>query len=472
MSRRSWTLIVVVVVLGVLVGGYFWLSRPKTAAAPAAQKLPLSVGDKDTLVKMVLTDRKEGTMTLVKNGKAWTMEPPAPAWVTFEAGTMDDLAGLFTSLYAEEVVDEKPTDLRQFGLQPPKATAIGRWSDGTTHTLLLGDKTPTGSAYYVQVKGDPKVYAVYSGSGDQFHWTSSDLRSKAITPALNYDEITQLKIVERGGTTIEARAKTEEEAKSFQLGFGRYVLTRPYAYPCGLDSQKQDQLIKGTQGISISSFVDDQPSNLAKYGLDHPWGEALVRDKTSTVDFLFGAEKDSTQTYFMLRGHPSVYSTDTPSLSFMNTKPFDIVDKFTFIPSIEDVERIEITAGGKTHVLAISRTTKKAEKAGEADEVTATYTMDGKSAEEENFKKFYQVLIGLQIEGEVKHAVPDKPEVSVRYMLNKGASKTVTLDFAPYDRDFYAVFMNGVNLFALTRQQVGQMTAKLDALLRGEKITD
>ena len=64
-------------------------------------------------------------------------------------------------------MDEKPTDLGQFGLQPPKATAIGLWSDGTARTLLLGDKTPSGSGYYVQVKGDPKVYTVYSGSGDQ-----------------------------------------------------------------------------------------------------------------------------------------------------------------------------------------------------------------------------------------------------------------------------------------------------------------
>ena len=68
-----------------------------------------------------------------------------------------------------------------------------------------------------------------------------------------------------------------------------------------------------------------------------------------------------------------------------------MVDKFTFIPNIEDVDRMDITARGASHALIITRITKKAAKAGDPDEVDATYTADGKTVEETNFKKFYQV---------------------------------------------------------------------------------
>ena len=473
MNKRAWTLVAVVVVLALLVGGYFLLSRPKAAPASAAAKpVQITKGDKDKLVKVVLTDRAEGTLTLARSGTAWSLEPKSPVPITLDTSNVDDLVSTFASLTADRVIDENPSDLAQFGLKPPRATAVGTFSDGTAQTLYLGDKSPTGSTYYIQVKGDPRVFTVFSYNGEHLHWTVSDLRSKALTPAINYDEVTSARLVQKDGTVIEAEEKTPDEVKSYQLGFGKYMLTRPYAYPRGLDSEKQDGLIKGAQGITIDSFVEDQPRSLAKYGLARPFGEVVVRDKTNTIDFLIGAPKDSTDTYFMIRGQPTVYTTSTSNLSFMSTKPFDLVDKFIFIPNIEDVDRMEITTAGKTHVLAIARTTKKAEKKGEEDTVESTYSVDGKSADDGNFKKFYQSLIGLLVEGETTHSVPDAPDVTVRFMLNKGPQKMVRLDYAPYDRDFDAVFMNGVNAFALTRQQLNGMLGKLDMLLKGEKLPD
>ena len=123
-------------------------------------------------------------------------------------------------------------------------------------------------------------------------------------------------------------------------------------------------------------------------------------------------------------------------------------------------------------MLVISRTTKKAEKAGDPDEVTSTYTADGKSVEEDSFKKFYQVLIGLQVEGQVEKKVPNRPDVSVKYSLNKGDARMVTVNYVPYDRDFYAIFLNGVGEFALTKGQLTKMVAKLDLLVSGQKVTD
>ncbi|MGA2481101.1 MAG: DUF4340 domain-containing protein [Spirochaetia bacterium] len=466
MSRRAWTLLAVLVVLGVAIGGYFWLSRPKPAAASPAENLALATGDKEKLVTVVLSERPEGTTTLVKKGTGWTLEPPAPEGVTLDPDAVDSLAGMFASLTAESLVDEKPTDLGQFGLQPPRAEGTGTFSDGSTHTLLLGDKTPGGGSYYMQVKGNPGVYTVFTANGERLHWTTNDLRSKAVTPALNYDEITYLKLVGHDGKVIEARDKTPAESKSFQLGMGRYVLTRPYPYLHGVDPQKQDQLVKAAQAITISSFVDDHPADLSKYGLAQPRAELILKDKTAMVDFLFGAAKDSSQTYFMIRGRPNVYSTDTSSLGFLDTKAMDVADRFAFIPNIEDVDSIAITAAGHTHVLSIARSTKKAEKAGDPDVPVSAYAVDGKSLPEGTFRDFYQAVIGLLIEGEVTHAVPDRPEVTVLYTLNRGLAKTVTVGFAPYNQDFYAIFVNGACAFALTHDQVNRMLAKLDVLLK------
>jgi hypothetical protein len=76
------------------------------------------------------------------------------------------------------------------------------------------------------------------------------------------------------------------------------------------------------------------------------------------------------------------------------------------------------------------------------------------------------------VEGEAARKVPNAPEVSVKFSLNKGDVKTVRVDYAPYDRDFYAIFLNGVGEFALTRGQLMAMVGKLDLLVTGQKVTD
>jgi hypothetical protein len=468
-SRRGWTLVGVFVVLALMVGAYFWLSRPKPAAAPAAALPVLSKGDKDKIVKVVLGDRPEGTLVLIRNGDKWVTDPPVNA--VLEPTSVDNLLYAFSSLNAERVIEEKPANLGQYGLAPPRAAATGTWLDGTTRTLLLGDRAPSGSSYYIQVKGDPRVYTVQSYTGQNLHWTLKDIRSRTITPPINYDEVEYVKIVERDGTVLEAKKKTDAETKTFQLGFGQYLLTRPYPTPRGLDSQKQDTLIKGAQSVSISDFAEEPLKGMEAYGLSNPKAEAVVRDKSNTIDYLFGDQK-GTQTWFAVRGQPGVYLVDTSSLDFLKTKPFDVIDKFVFIPNIDDMDRMDITTGGTAHTLIITRTSTKAAKAGDPDVVTSAYTADGKTVEAESFKKCYQSLIGLQVEGETSRKVGGTPDLSMVFALNKGDVRKVRVDYTPYDRDFDAIFVNGVGGFALTKGQLTDMLGKLKLLVTGQKVTD
>jgi hypothetical protein len=240
MNRRVLTLLIVVVVLGGLVGAYVLVSRPKPAKATAALPKLIDVKE-DTLVTITLGDRPEGTLTLEKKGKAWTVD--SPMHYALDTSSLDDLALTFTSLTADRVIDQNPTDLAQYGLAPPRAVATATYSDGTTKTLLLGDKTPTGNTYYLQVKGDPKVYTVWQNHGDQIHWQLADLRDKQISPTLNYDEIAYFRLSRADGSQIELQAKTPDETKRYQLGFGKYVMIKPYPLPRGVDSDKGNQFV-------------------------------------------------------------------------------------------------------------------------------------------------------------------------------------------------------------------------------------
>jgi hypothetical protein len=347
-------------------------------------------------------------------------------------------------------------------------------------TLRLGDETPTGNTYYLQVEGDPAVYSVWMNHGQHFHWKVVDLRSKDLLVAINPDEITYYKARLRSGQTIEVVEKTAEEAKQYQLGFSKYLMIQPFPARRGVDGEKFDPLLKGPSSIDIAEFVDDAPANLAAYGLEKPWGEVLVRDKAATLHLLFGANRGSDKVCFKVADQRAVYAVDAYKLEFMAAKPFDLIDKFVFIPNIDDLDRLEITARGATHVFTLSRTTKKASEAnaqgatgeGAEDEVVTTYTGDGKDLNEDWFKKFYQSVIGLSVEGEAPRAVPNAPVITIRFRLNKGDKRDVTVGLAPYDKIFYASFVEGIGGFALTKVQAEAMLEKMDKLLAGEEITD
>jgi hypothetical protein len=308
--------------------------------------------------------------------------------------------------------------------------------------------------------------------GQHYHWKAVDLRSKALLASINKDEIAYYKARLRSGQTIEAIEKTPEETKQFQMGFGKYLMIKPYPVPRGVDAEKFDAFLQAPSSIDIAEFVDDSPTSLAPYGLEAPWGELLVRDKAATLHLLFGADRGSDRVCFQVAGERAVYAVDRYKLDFLATKPFDLIDKFVFIPSIDDVDRLDIAAAGTTHVFTLSRTTRKASKTGAEDEVVTTYTGDGKELKEDWFKKFYQSVISLQVEGEAPRPVANQPVVTIRYRLNKGAKRDVTVGLAPYDKVFYASFVDGIGGFALTKAQAEAMLAKMDALLKGEEVTD
>jgi hypothetical protein len=465
--RRRWTLIAVLAALVVLVGLLIYMNvRPKpAAAAPESTLLELSNMTTDSVVKIVLT-YGTGGLTMEKKDNVWSVGSP----VALDEMKTNDIVATFTNLYAHSLVDENPTDLAQYGLATPKAKAVVTTTDGTKTTFILGEKTPSGDSYYVQVQGDPKVYTVYQSVGDHWTWKVANLRGNKLSPEINSDEITYFKMRGRDGVVIEVQEKTQAEQSTTSLGMGLFIVTKPYVYPIGANPEPTDTLLRSPVSIEITDFVDDNPRSLAPYGLDRPWGEFTIRDKANTLSLQFGSDKDDQSMYFKVAGKPGVYTVAKSLLAFMDTKPFEIIDRFLYLPNILDVDRIDITGGGKTHACVLTRTVKKAETEGVEDETITAYTVDGKAIEESVFKDFYQILIGVQAEGEASRAGSSTPTASIRYTRNTGDPKVVTVNFMPYNQDFFAVLVSGKGGFAVSKAQWNRVLDALDKMIKGEPL--
>lgn len=481
-KRRN--VLILVIALVVLSGVYVLLNNwpSKEEEGPTKERVEISKCDKNDIVKMVLKS-ENGTLTFnrvekevvkEKDGKKetvieteWEADYPHP--VILKQMYVDDIAYSFASLYAERVIEEEtPEDLEPYGLKDPQVVAEATLKDGSNIVLYLGNRTPAGNTYYLMAEGDPRVFEVWMNHGEHFSYTLADVRDKSLVEIDPY-ELTYLKMQKKDSKPIEIKINDNQSEDEAQFGLGMWRMTQPYNEPMGVHSDNFQSVLDKLPGLAIEDFIDDDPQDLAKYGLEEPSAELLVKDNENTLHLYFGDEyEDGKKVYFKTADSKAVYGMKKDKIGFIDTKPFDIVEKFTYIVNIDNVDKVIVEGRGKTHTLTLERTIEKAEKEGEEDEEITTYYVDGKEVEEKPFKKYYQSLIGILADAENNKELEENPEVKTTFFLNVGKEREVHVNYVPYDNDFYAVFRGGKAEFLVHKSQVQNMLNTLEALISGE----
>ncbi len=79
------------------------------------------------------------------------------------------------------MVEEKASNLSQYGLADAAFEAVIGEKDNKTQKLLLGDKTPSGNAVYAKLDGDPRVFTIASYDKNNIDKSVNDLRDKRLT---------------------------------------------------------------------------------------------------------------------------------------------------------------------------------------------------------------------------------------------------------------------------------------------------
>src|SRR5438045_3800795 len=138
-------LLVTALALGAYV--YFVESKREPGEQKKLDKVFTDV-QSDKIDQVTIKSEKGGTTTARKQGTAWQLATPvsAPADETELSGIASNLA----SIEVQRVVDDHPTDLKQYGLEPARID-VAFTSAGKPRRLLLGQKTPTGSDLYAKL---------------------------------------------------------------------------------------------------------------------------------------------------------------------------------------------------------------------------------------------------------------------------------------------------------------------------------
>ncbi len=191
-------LIAAAVVLAALGATLFWSNRKKAAqdaTAAAGEPMVSIVSLKQEDISKLEIKQKSGDDVVVDRtapgSDTWKITSPKPLDADHE--TVSTILYDLSPLKADKVVDQKPGDLKSYGLEPPEVELSATAKDGKTAKLLIGDETPTGGEAYAMVEGDPRLFIVGSTYKNNINKSLMDLRDKRMIP-LDFDKLAKIQL--------------------------------------------------------------------------------------------------------------------------------------------------------------------------------------------------------------------------------------------------------------------------------------
>jgi hypothetical protein len=243
---------IIVVLLLLIIGGYALYQRYQ----PPPEKNPkLYQLDAKKIQKIELASPGRDLVFERGNGNQWKILKPIKG--AAEHFTVDGIANQIASLEVTGTADPNPADLSPFGLAVPAVTVTVTTKDGKTlPAILVGKQAPIGNSAFIKTADKPAVLLVASAFAAEVNKHIDDVRSRDFF-SFKPEEAHKI-VITRGAQTLElARGKSDE-----------WTVIQPRSYPA--DAEAVNAFLRSMGAAQIARFIDDNPTDLAKYGLTNP----------------------------------------------------------------------------------------------------------------------------------------------------------------------------------------------------------
>lgn len=205
---------------------------------------------------------------------------------------LSSLAGLPIKRFLNDApqVESVPT----WGFDAPKAEVTLRQSGESPVTLFFGSPLPEEpSLVYAKRADEPSIYAVAAANVESLIRDPHGLRAKNCFEFFT-SQVAKLEVLREGTRWTIARRDGAWNAEGADAA---------------LDAQRVEALLNDVADLRVSGFVEDAPSDLARYGLEPPRGTITVwtSDQEQLQRLLVGDPiEPSASRYGRIEGRPAV----------------------------------------------------------------------------------------------------------------------------------------------------------------------
>ena len=264
-------LLIAAILLAALSGAVWWSKQhpeagkntpanpenPKLTDIPAAQVASVTVTHKDGSV--VSFDHQNNRWNLTK-----------PEALPADQDAISSMVSSLSPVTADNVVEDKASDLSKYGLKSPSLAVAVKQKDGKTITLNFGDDIPAGSLVYARVNNQPKVYAVSSSIKTGLDKSGNDLRDKRLL-TVDSNTVTSLEVKTPKGMEQFAKNNAND-----------WKIVKPQPFRAE-SFQVEELLRKLTEAkMDLSGNVDDTNKTGAAYAAGQNLASAKVTGASGT----------------------------------------------------------------------------------------------------------------------------------------------------------------------------------------------
>jgi hypothetical protein len=247
------TIALAVVLLG-LVGYIYFVDSKKPASGAAEVKAKAFTVEADQIEEIQIKPAAAESSRAEKTNGTWQLVEPEKT--DADQGQLTSTATNIASLEVNGVVDDNPTDLAQYGLNPAKLDVAFRVKgEKDLRHLLVGEKTAAGGDLYAKKSDEKRVILISSYLEGTFNRTPFDLRDKTLLK-FDHDKVDGLEIA-RGGT-ITQLAKSN----------GEWAIVKPYT--ARADFGTAEAALSSLSSTQMQKIVSPNAVDLKAYGLDRP----------------------------------------------------------------------------------------------------------------------------------------------------------------------------------------------------------
>ncbi len=434
--RNLWIALILLAVIGVIVFLVLYVGEEQ----PSKQDRSLYHYEEQSVEEIQIVSGN-GEVSFVKKQNAWVMTQPKEYRISIDA--VDRLENRLKDFLASRILDEAG-ELEKYGLDEPSARIRFKLSDGTEHTLLIGDMTASKVQYYAKDADADKIYILGSYDVENFLAPVSEFRDRSILTV--------------NAETISTIGMLTEQTREFQVvgsDADEWVLSQPLEVAARGDAVKE--MLSDILELKIKDFVDEEPDDLSAYGLDKPlYTLELADDKKNKQTIYFGKlDEDEQIVYIMLDDSNEVY---TLSLEVFDPRRFKISNFLNEAPlsvAITDVNKVSIVSSGT-----------QADFERDASKADDIFTYKGKDINMEYFTALYVNIMALAAEGYDPGYQGGTPELTVTLECSGG--KTITAEFVKRDDLSYYFVLNGeARPYYVGERKVDLITRWTERVLEG-----
>ena len=415
-------------VLASLGGVLWWSNRSEEAkvgkADPKAAPKILELKEGD--IKQIEIRHRDGETTVVKKNDAgkWSLTAPQP--LAADQTAVGAITSAVASLSSDRMVDANASNLPSYGLEPPRVAVTFTMADGKTHTVRIGEDTPTEGNTYAMLDGDPRLFTIASFGKSALDKQSKDLREKHLL-VFDQDKLSRVEL-DTGKTSLE---------------FGRagsdWQILKPK--PMRADGFKVDELVRKLKDAAMVTDKDADTDSKAAAAAFAGGQKTAITKVTGAEGTLTLEVRKSKDDYYakssMLGG---VYKVAKEIGDGLGKSLDDFRNKKVFDFGFSDPTRIEIKDGGQSKVI---------EKSGE------NWTSGGKTMDSISVQNLIDKLRDLAAAKFVDSGFAT-PSLEVTVTSNDG-KRTEKVQIAAAGPNFLARRENDSSLYQLDASGVNDL---------------